>query len=85
MTTTGSFATLLRRHRVAAGLSQEALAERAGLGARAVAELERAKRRKPHRATIESLAEALELASEERAALEMAILHSPQAVPDVER
>src|SRR5690348_9605102 len=34
-----SFGMLLKRHRVAAGLSQEALAERAALSARAVSDL----------------------------------------------
>ena len=36
-----TFAALLRRHREAAGLTQEALAERAGLSTRAIAYLER--------------------------------------------
>src|ERR687885_215106 len=36
-----TFGALLRRHRLAAGLTQEQLAERAGLGARSVQDLER--------------------------------------------
>ena len=35
------FADLLKRHRLAAGLSQEELAERAGLSPRGVSDLER--------------------------------------------
>jgi transcriptional regulator with XRE-family HTH domain len=52
---------LLQRHRVAAGLSQEALAERAGLSRRGISDLERGKRRVPHPATARRLADALKL------------------------
>src|SRR5215204_1283086 len=68
-----SFAVLLRRHRVAAGLSQEALAERAGLSARAISDLERGARRAPYRETVRLLAEALGLAPADRVALEAAV------------
>ena len=37
----GAFGLLLRRHRTAAGLSQEELAERAGWSRRAISDLER--------------------------------------------
>jgi predicted ATPase/transcriptional regulator with XRE-family HTH domain len=60
------FADLLRRHRLAAGLTQEALAERAGLSGEAVQKLERAVRR-PYPDTLERLAAALGLVAEERA------------------
>jgi transcriptional regulator with XRE-family HTH domain len=40
-----SFGALLKRHRVAAGLSQESLAERARLSARAISAYERGLRR----------------------------------------
>jgi transcriptional regulator with XRE-family HTH domain len=43
----GSFAHLLRQYRTAAGLTQQELAERAGLSARGVQDLERAIRRTP--------------------------------------
>ncbi|HEV8278838.1 MAG TPA: helix-turn-helix transcriptional regulator, partial [Streptosporangiaceae bacterium] len=43
----GTFAELLRRHRLAAGLTQEALADRAGLSVRGIADLERGARRYP--------------------------------------
>ena len=65
-TNPASFATLLRRHRIAAGLSQEALAERAGLSARAISDLERGLRRAPYCDTIRLLADALGLTPEER-------------------
>jgi predicted ATPase/DNA-binding XRE family transcriptional regulator len=67
------FGTLLRRHRLAAGLSQEALAERAGLSARAVRALEGGQRRAPHPHTVRQLARALRLAPADRARLEAAV------------
>src|SRR5215212_3347569 len=68
-----SFASLLRRHRVASGLSQEALAERAGLSARAVSDLERGARRAPYRETVRLLADALQLSDDDYMALEAAV------------
>ena len=64
-----AFATLLRRERIDAGLSQEDLAERAGLSPRAISDLERGLRRAPHRPTVDRLADALHLSQEDRAAL----------------
>ena len=64
---TPDFGTLLRRYRLAAGLTQEALAERASVSARAVASLEQGTRRHPHRYTVEQLADALGLAGDVRA------------------
>src|SRR5688572_26133658 len=64
-----SFAALLRRLRVAAALSQEALAERAGLSTRAVSDLERGVRQRPYLATVRLLADALQLDPDTRAAL----------------
>ena len=61
------FGLLLRRYRAAAGLTQEALAERAGLSARGISDLERGERERPHFDTVELLAGALELAAQERA------------------
>jgi hypothetical protein len=43
------FGTLLRRHRAAAGLTQQALAQRAGLSVRGLSDLERGARRLPRR------------------------------------
>ncbi len=47
-----SFGELLRRARVAAGLTQEALAERAGLSATAISALERGVRQTPQGETL---------------------------------
>jgi class 3 adenylate cyclase/tetratricopeptide (TPR) repeat protein len=58
---TDAFPAQLRRHRLLAGLSQEALAERAGLSVRGISDLERGIRRAPHLATITRLADALGL------------------------
>ena len=55
------FGERLRRLRVAAGLSQEALAERAGLSTQAIGALETGKRRRPYPHTVAALAEALDL------------------------
>ena len=61
------FGTLLRRYRVAAGLSQEELAERARLSARTIGELERGVSHAPRKDAVELLAQAL--AVPERATL----------------
>lgn len=61
-----SFGELLRRARLAAGLTQEELAEQAGLSARGISDLERGARRTPRRDTIALLAEALQLDEIER-------------------
>ncbi|MBV9358203.1 MAG: helix-turn-helix domain-containing protein [Chloroflexi bacterium] len=61
-----AFGAQLRTLRLRSGLSQEALAERAGLGTAAVAALERGSRRSPYPATLGALAEALGLSPEER-------------------
>ena len=57
-----AFGDLLRRFRVAARLTQEELAERAHLSARAISDLERGAKARPHRDTVALLAEALQLA-----------------------
>ena len=64
-----TFAALLKRQRLAAGLSQEALAERAGLSAKAVSDLERDPGRSPRLATVTLLAGALGASPEGRAEL----------------
>lgn len=63
------FGLLLRRYRLAAGLTQEALAERARLSVAAIYTLERGSRRAPRKETLTLLAEALALTASERAAL----------------
>jgi predicted ATPase/DNA-binding CsgD family transcriptional regulator/DNA-binding XRE family transcriptional regulator len=60
------FGLLLREHREAAGLTQEELAERAGLTAKGISALERGERRRPYPQTVRSLAEALALPDDER-------------------
>jgi predicted ATPase/class 3 adenylate cyclase len=69
---TPTFADLLRRSRKAAGLTQEELAARCGLGVRSIGDLERGMTRAPHRDTVALLAGALELSGEDRAAFEAA-------------
>src|SRR5262245_61249733 len=64
-----SFGSILRRHRVAAGLSQEELAERAGLSVRGVGNLEQGRRAAPRLATVRLLADALGLDAAGRAEL----------------
>jgi predicted ATPase/transcriptional regulator with XRE-family HTH domain len=64
-----AFGALLRQRRRTAGLSQEALAERAGLSTDAIAALERGRRAAPRADTLARLASALGLTSAERAAL----------------
>jgi non-specific serine/threonine protein kinase len=68
-----SFSVLLRRYRENAGLSQEELAERAGLTGQAISVLERGERRYPYPATVRRLADALGLADGDRATLLAAV------------
>ncbi len=63
------FSEQLRRYRERAGLTQEILAERAGLTAKAISALERGERRQPYPHTVHALARALGLTPEEYAAL----------------
>ena len=63
----------LRRLREAVGLTQEELASRAGLTAKAVSMLERGERKRPYPHTVRSLADALGLSEEERAVLTGAV------------
>lgn len=62
------FGERLRQARQAAGLSQEKLAERAGMSAQAIGALERGERQRPYPATLRRLADALELTDDVRAA-----------------
>jgi transcriptional regulator with XRE-family HTH domain len=64
------FATLLRRYRRTAGLTQVQLAERAGLSAKAISSLERGVNRFPRRDTLQLLFDALQLDEEQRRLLE---------------
>jgi predicted ATPase/DNA-binding XRE family transcriptional regulator len=75
-----AFGALLRRHRLAAGLSQEVLAERARMSVSAVSALERGNRRSPYRETVILLAKALDLAP-----IAAAELHAAAARPQQPR
>ncbi|WP_374457196.1 helix-turn-helix domain-containing protein [Nocardioides sp.] len=65
--------TLLRALRESAGLSQEELAERAGLSPHAISALERGTRTRPYPHTLRSLAGALDLDEDQRARLLAAV------------
>jgi predicted ATPase/transcriptional regulator with XRE-family HTH domain/Tfp pilus assembly protein PilF len=67
-----TFGDRLRRYRLAAGLTQEELAERAQVSPRAISDLERGLRSRPWRDTVQFLAEALHLSASERSELELA-------------
>src|SRR5215207_3985416 len=73
-----TFGELLHRYRVAAGLTQEALAERAGLSARGISDLERGARAGPRRNTLRLLIEALRLSPNEQATLVAAAGHASE-------
>jgi predicted ATPase/DNA-binding XRE family transcriptional regulator len=89
------FGDLVRRHRTAATLSQEELAERAGLSVRALSDLERGVHRAPRLETVRMVADSLGLAEAERTELlaaarpqvmgsrqpERVRLHPPAALP----
>src|ERR1700751_1732091 len=60
---------LLRRYRMAAGLTQEALADRADLSTRAVSDLERGISRAPRYDTLDLLARPMGLEDSQRTAL----------------
>jgi non-specific serine/threonine protein kinase len=66
-----AFSDLLRHHRLAAGLTQEALAERAGLSVHGIQKLERGVTR-PYRDTLERLLAALRLFVDDQVALRTA-------------
>jgi len=69
---TPPFGDLMRQFRIAAGLTQEELAARATVSARAVSDLERGERRRPQRETLRLLADALDLTGDERQRFEAA-------------
>ncbi len=64
---------MLRELREAGGLTQEELASRAELTAKAVSALERGERRRPYPHTVRALADALELSGDKRSALLAAV------------
>lgn len=82
------FGDLLRRHRQAAGLTQEDLAEQAQMSVRGISALENGERLTPRRDTIRVLAQVLRLSERERGELEVAARgresssHTPDTPPD---
>jgi non-specific serine/threonine protein kinase len=66
---TPSFAELLRQHRLGLGLTQEELAERAGMSARGVQDLERGLNHAPRASTLRLLVCGLRLSDSDAAAL----------------
>ena len=75
------FGLVLKRFRLAAGLTHEALAERASLGARTISDLERGISRAPRADTLALLVEALDLSSPQRTLLEAAARRYPGVSP----
>ncbi len=73
-----SFGDALRQYRVAAGLTQEELAERTGLSPDAISLLERGERQRPQKFTVQRLAQALALPAAERERFEAAARRSSQ-------
>ncbi len=69
----GDFAVVLRRLRESRSLTQEELAEQAGLTAKAIGALERGERRRPYPHTVRCLADGLALDDDERSALVAAV------------
>ncbi|HEY3906420.1 MAG TPA: helix-turn-helix domain-containing protein [Streptosporangiaceae bacterium] len=60
------FGALLRQYRLAAGLTQEELAERTAISARAISSMEAGRTARPYRRNVQVLADALALAPGER-------------------
>lgn len=79
-----AFGSLLRRYRLAAGLTQEELAERAHISKRSLSDMERGVPHRPRKDTLALLADALALAPPDRAVLADAAQHlgpAPAAAP----
>jgi predicted ATPase/DNA-binding XRE family transcriptional regulator len=77
-----TFGDVLRRYRLAAGLTQEELAEKAQVSPRAISDLERGVRNRPWRETVQLLAAALHLGTDERVQLEGAA-RAPRPLPEL--
>jgi transcriptional regulator with XRE-family HTH domain len=75
------FGAQLRDLRETAGLTQEELAERAGLTAKTISLLERGERKRPHPHTVRTLADALGLSEGGRAVLTEAIFRRSGDAP----
>jgi predicted ATPase/DNA-binding XRE family transcriptional regulator len=83
------FGNLLRQFRIDAGLSQEALAERARISLDTIGALERGRRQAPHRETLALISSGLGLAADDHARLEAAAAASRRIggprINDIER
>ena len=79
------FGDLLRDHRRAVGLTQEELAERAGVSPRSISEMERGGAHIPRRDTVARLVRALGLAGAEREAFESLVEDSRRPRPTLDR
>jgi predicted ATPase/DNA-binding XRE family transcriptional regulator len=75
-----SLASLLKRHRASAGLTQEELAERAGISTRSVSDVERGLRKTIYRDTAARLAKALGLERSDQARFESTARGRPEPV-----
>ena len=81
----GEFARVLRELRAHARLTQEELADTAGLSLRAVSDLERGVAATPQKETVRLLGDALSLAGPQRARFETAARGRPDRPPDPAR
>jgi predicted ATPase/transcriptional regulator with XRE-family HTH domain len=77
------FEDLLRQHRLSAGLTQEALAEQAGLSVHGVQKLERGGTC-PHRETVRRLIQALRLSSVDEEEFRLAARRAPRHASDTD-
>jgi transcriptional regulator with XRE-family HTH domain len=77
-----TFGRLVKRLRVAADLTQEELAERAGVSARLISDLERGLIQRSRRDTVEMLAEGLALRGTERATFIALARRRPRPEPE---
>jgi transcriptional regulator with XRE-family HTH domain len=80
MTDDTGFRSLLKRYRLAAGLSQEALAARASVSARAISDLERGVYQKPRYDTLDLLIGALSLTEQQQILLRAAAYPEPPPI-----
>ncbi|MEU7958993.1 ATP-binding protein [Micromonospora humida] len=72
-----SLGTVLRAHRLAAGLSIEGLAERCGVSVRAISDIERDRVRRPQRRTLTVLCDVLDVPDDARRRLDEATSDRP--------
>jgi transcriptional regulator with XRE-family HTH domain len=76
-----SFASVVRRYRLAAGLTQEELAERASLSLRTVGDIERGRIRRPYRRSAQLLGSAFGLSDAELERFVLAARPAPPGAP----